>query len=696
MLFWLLTLWNPADFNLMPNPLDHAVVMAGCTVRFYVFFVCAAHICRRCACPFCMSCCCSCCSSNAAGNWRVLGHTAFEPGRSRLRYMLYYLITRPQFLLLVNLPIGYPIAFCAAFASTIRIGFSLLVAIALRPASHKSTALHPIEEDTQQRFSLALALRLADFGNETYMGVPPRSKSLRVTSTAVEQVSGVYEHDGVASSSDAPVYVNSERKLVLFKPSAEVWAIAYEAALEEYLVCVQDSAEAADRVTSTWCRGRPSQEVEGVQEIDEVDVEVISVQRRFQYRRDCSRSDQHWLLVEEEGPPHAPAKVGLAGAVRSTAGEGSAATSQTEVSIIVAFRGTASFQNARDDARIRMAPVRQGGGLLVQDDEEQARRCRCCLEQRNSARQALRREDSYQNPHFDFDRLQAYLDVQDAIRRQAGSEMGSSARATIEDWAEEAASGGRCALVGTICALLLRGVFLCCLPFRKTSDTEEDDEPFEASTLNRVRMHAGFSDVYQSVREDVMSVLLERLRICRERGETPRLYVTGHSLGGAVASLFALDIATRRLDSPPVRNSGYLEMQPGELELLQHLPDPIVYTFGAPRPGNAALRTIYNSMVPNTFRVVAALDLVPTMPPSIYYRQIGREIWLDDGGGITYVMSWAMRALLPARNSPQCHAQVVYFRLLNKAFYQLHQLNYSSAWGSEPYMLGVLDGTSDD
>ncbi|CAG9577863.1 conserved hypothetical protein [Leishmania major strain Friedlin] len=71
-----------------------------------------------------------------------------------------------------------------------------------------------------------------------------------------------------------------------------------------------------------------------------------------------------------------------------------------------------------------------------------------------------------------------------------------------------------------------------------------------------------------------------------------RVYVTGHSLGGALASLCAYTL--RRM-----------------LLLIQYPePDLVVYTFGQPRIGNFVFKQYYNRAVPCTFRVVNESDAV--------------------------------------------------------------------------------------
>jgi predicted lipase len=78
--------------------------------------------------------------------------------------------------------------------------------------------------------------------------------------------------------------------------------------------------------------------------------------------------------------------------------------------------------------------------------------------------------------------------------------------------------------------------------------------------------------------------------------------MTGHSLGGALAMLAALDINTNFKLPQRVR----------------------VYTFGTPRLGNVAFSTAYDARVPATFRVVVDGDFVAGMPKMFgVYRCVG-------------------------------------------------------------------------
>jgi triacylglycerol lipase len=111
------------------------------------------------------------------------------------------------------------------------------------------------------------------------------------------------------------------------------------------------------------------------------------------------------------------------------------------------------------------------------------------------------------------------------------------------------------------------------------------------------RVHGGFYLIYQG--------LIGQLRQAAEQFN-PDLpcYITGYSLGGAVAVLAAATLA-----------EGQLKSQ------LQ------VYTYAMPRVGNPAFAERYNRLVPQTYRIVNQADLVPTLPPN----QIQGSTYADVG-----------------------------------------------------------------
>ncbi|MFC4810619.1 lipase family protein [Paenibacillus sp. GCM10023250] len=100
--------------------------------------------------------------------------------------------------------------------------------------------------------------------------------------------------------------------------------------------------------------------------------------------------------------------------------------------------------------------------------------------------------------------------------------------------------------------------------------------------------HRGFTEVYLSARDAIFKLL-------DQTGKHKPLFVTGHSLGGALATLASADIAVNR--------------KPASL---------ITYTFGAPRVGDPSFVRRYNASVPVSYRIQNEFDVVPHLPPLVY------------------------------------------------------------------------------
>jgi triacylglycerol lipase len=100
--------------------------------------------------------------------------------------------------------------------------------------------------------------------------------------------------------------------------------------------------------------------------------------------------------------------------------------------------------------------------------------------------------------------------------------------------------------------------------------------------------HEGFTAIYRSARKQIFTIL-NRLP------EHKKLYITGHSLGGALATLCAIDVAVH-----------------------SHYPSPFVYTFGAPRTGDPAFAKAYHVIVRESHRVYNLYDIVTQVPTVLY------------------------------------------------------------------------------
>lgn len=113
--------------------------------------------------------------------------------------------------------------------------------------------------------------------------------------------------------------------------------------------------------------------------------------------------------------------------------------------------------------------------------------------------------------------------------------------------------------------------------------------------------HGGFQDAADSIEDDTV-----RARDASKATQKP-LFITGHSLGAAVAAIAALD---------------------------QQADPAALYFFGMPRPGDPDFHARYAPLADRTFRFVHGLDLVARVPPSLgpAYRHVGRVLACASGG----------------------------------------------------------------
>lgn len=143
-----------------------------------------------------------------------------------------------------------------------------------------------------------------------------------------------------------------------------------------------------------------------------------------------------------------------------------------------------------------------------------------------------------------------------------------------------------------------------------------DGEDFESSSFkvqktmssnefNSAKFHKGFARAYMSISKEVMT-FIKRLHDRRPRP----IYLTGHSLGGALAAIASFDL--------------YLKMGLGPNDVF-------VSSFGAPRVGNSAFRKLYNDRVPHHWRIVIGPDVV-TKLPKVGYQHVGKKVLLTAAG----------------------------------------------------------------
>ncbi|KAG9412300.1 hypothetical protein AC1031_015230 [Aphanomyces cochlioides] len=173
--------------------------------------------------------------------------------------------------------------------------------------------------------------------------------------------------------------------------------------------------------------------------------------------------------------------------------------------------------------------------------------------------------------------------------------------------------------------------------------------------LSETRVHSGFWEAYLTVRDDMKRIVKETMATMPE----VQLYMTGHSLGGALATLASFDVSTDR---------------------DFHLDEEVVlYTLGAPRVGNHKFAAIFNRKVPNAYRICADGDAVVGAPKrsiqmayfvkSLCYKHIGTAVLLSTRARGVFMINPNIveRAFMAEfRNNVLAHLPPMYRHLLNK------------------------------
>ncbi|KAH9650573.1 C2 domain-containing protein [Citrus sinensis] len=130
-----------------------------------------------------------------------------------------------------------------------------------------------------------------------------------------------------------------------------------------------------------------------------------------------------------------------------------------------------------------------------------------------------------------------------------------------------------------------------------------------------VQVHGGFLSAYDSVRIRIISLLKLSIGF-KDDSAGPldkwHVYVTGHSLGGALATLFALELSSSQLAK---QGAIFVTM----------------YNFGSPRVGNKRFADVYNEKVKDSWRVVNPRDIIPTVPRLMGYCHVAQPVYLVAG-----------------------------------------------------------------
>jgi predicted lipase len=146
--------------------------------------------------------------------------------------------------------------------------------------------------------------------------------------------------------------------------------------------------------------------------------------------------------------------------------------------------------------------------------------------------------------------------------------------------------------------------------FRGSSNIQNWLDNLQISQINPyddqfIAVEKGFYKIYDSLQNSLHNTI-DELSL---KYQTTNILITGHSLGGAIASLFAFDI--------------YYHSFPYHIESL--------ITFGSPRVGNDYFSEYMHSFKITSYRITHYYDIVPHVPEEFFnYKHISEEIWYSE------------------------------------------------------------------
>jgi len=120
----------------------------------------------------------------------------------------------------------------------------------------------------------------------------------------------------------------------------------------------------------------------------------------------------------------------------------------------------------------------------------------------------------------------------------------------------------------------------------------------------QVGVHKGFYSAYKSIDPLVWGVYRKLKNACTSCN---RLVITGHSLGGAMATIAAVEFKRQGVAAE-------------------------LYTLGSPRVGNVGFYTYFAALGMPSTRLVNQHDIVPHLSlQSFGYHHVASELWYHDG-----------------------------------------------------------------
>ena len=142
------------------------------------------------------------------------------------------------------------------------------------------------------------------------------------------------------------------------------------------------------------------------------------------------------------------------------------------------------------------------------------------------------------------------------------------------------------------------------------NDIYADLQVFQADSVTGNKIHQGFKEEVDKIYDKIESILARR-------GLAKKIWVCGHSLGGAMATILA-----QRLEF----KGGY------DVDTL--------YTYGSPRAGGPKFRAWCDKHL-NHQRFVNNNDMVPCVPTFFRWRHSGKCNYIKSTGEVTNLGRWS-------------------------------------------------------
>lgn len=189
--------------------------------------------------------------------------------------------------------------------------------------------------------------------------------------------------------------------------------------------------------------------------------------------------------------------------------------------------------------------------------------------------------------------------------------------------------------------------------FRGSNDAKDWALNIKAKNVRSKRfpgkIHAGFSEAFEEIVDPVKQAIAQ---LWDRKNQATRLSIYGHSLGGALATLLALDLN----------------------EVRFRISD--VATFGSPRVGNRSFARSFDWLFGHkSTRYVNENDVVPLLPPWALTRSVHvpRLVWLTKEKQLAripflrYIRSWMFSRRQILGDALSDHSSRAYARKLKDA-----------------------------